>query len=353
MHRGCAGYGIYALAVVLTGVWAVPALAEVKLEGTLKATQACAAPSARTSGNNPGDLRLVPGHSYPVRARNKEGGDWLKLKVEGAVPAYRWVPETCGQVSLSTAGGQSASQRSDSGRPGVVGKPFFDSRDEGARDPAPPVPDLTPFDRGLLTLCGPWGSHPSADAFSTMLLTVYPEDVQVLRQALEYTVVTPGAEPALFVRELTDVWFREDGFVHVFCGEPAGKTLGGLHFQARYLQAQWAGWAARIDGAACASQAIVPPVYTVGVVYRRPGGGEGRACPKGYGYGESGRDLLLHATQAWKAARTWDTGKGTLACRQTLPEYTATVVLRNGGIRTFYPTATPNLNDPVCDRSAP
>lgn len=349
--------GLLAGVVMLTGLPGA-ALADVRLDGTLKATQACDAPSARSTGRNPGEIRLEPGRSYPVRARNKDGGDLLKIRVEGADPEFRWVPESCGQVAVAPPApkGQPAvqppvQQKADAGGQGALGRPFFDAKDEGVKDPAPVMPDLDAFDRGLLTLCGPWGSHPTADSFAAMLLTVFPEEVQALRQALDFAVRTPGAEPALFVRELTDLWFKEGAFPHVFCGEPGEKSLGGLHFQARFLQAQWAGWAGRAD-TGCTAQAVSPPVYSTGVIYRKPGGGEGKACPKSYRYGQGGREILIEATRAWKQAVDWAGPSARLACRASTAEgQAATLVLKDGVIRTYYPVAVPDLNDPRCDRS--
>ena len=123
--------GLLAGVVVVTGLPGA-ALADVRLDGTLKATQACDAPSARSTGRNPGEIRLEPGRSYPVRARNKDGGDLLKIRVEGADPEFRWVPESCGQVAVAPPApkGQPAAQppvqqKADAGGQGGPWPPVF------------------------------------------------------------------------------------------------------------------------------------------------------------------------------------------------------------------------------------
>ena len=97
---------------------------------------------------------------------------------------------------------------------------------------------------------------------------------------------------------------------------------------------------------------MVPPVYSSAVVYRKPGGGEGRACPKSYRYGQSGRDILTEGTRAWKQAIDWAGTPPKLACRATTAGgQAATLVIKDGAIRTYYPVAEANQNDPRCDKS--
>ena len=88
-----------------------------------------------------------------------------------------------------------------------------------------------------------------------------------------------------FKDELTAVWFDAGGFEHVFCGEPRADELGGMHYRGRYLDLQERGIAGLMTAAECRATELEPPVYTVGVRYRLPGGGALRtACPKGYAY---------------------------------------------------------------------
>ena len=59
-----------------------------------------------------------------------------------------------------------------------------------------------------------------------------------------------------------------------------------------------------MSGAECRATELEPPVYTVGVRYRLPGGGALRtACPKGYAYDLGAADLLLAATPAYRELR--------------------------------------------------
>lgn len=210
--------------------------------------------------------------------------------------------------------------------------PFFDHVDEGPDDLRPPPPGLDAFDHAVLEVCGPWGSRPAPARF-VALLDAFPDiraEVQDIAGSLEALVAA---------------WFRADGFVHVFCGEPGARRLGGLHFQGRYLQAQAEGWAG--FGAACRIRERDGPIHTFGVHYRTPDGGMRLQCPKGYVLGQSARDLLLAATQAWAVA----SGASHSVCLAPLEgarRGRAVVVLRDGAIRTYYGDATPDDALPTC-----
>lgn len=214
--------------------------------------------------------------------------------------------------------------------------PFFDRQDEGAADPAPPPPGVTPLDQAVLDLCGAFGARPRAAAFRRMLdqADVAPEVAAIQAATM------PGSTRTAFKAELSAAWFKAGGFVHVFCGEPGRRTLGGLHFAPRYLELQQEGLAGRLPRQACGDIEIVPPIYTFGVRYRLPDGRLQEACPKGYALGLTAADILADGLNALHASRRGDMCLANVAPREGRP-FKAVFVARGGGIRTFYPDATP------------
>jgi hypothetical protein len=317
---------------------APPAHSFVAAPGEVLALDACEAFLSFRKRSNPDGTRLVPGRRYRAQGLNEPDGDWLQVVVPGAKPEQRWVSVRCARRT---------SEEAAPPRPSGLA-PFFDAADGGRDDPAPPPPPLDAFDRAVLEVCGPWGSRPRAMAFRAMLdRPELADDVRSLHEALGQRVRGGPVGLPRFKDELTAVWFEEDGFGHVFCGEPGAQELGGLHYRGRYLELQEEGLAGLMSEADCRGTEIAPPVYTVGVRYRPPGGGPWRsACPKGYAYDLGASDLLLAATRAYGKLRRQ---RGQEMCLETVGAaadagYPAVVVVKRDALRTFYPDITP-----VCD----
>lgn len=320
------------LVLLLSSGGAGPADAYEELQGSFVARGACPALDSIRRGSNPGNATLLPGRSYTVRALNRPDGAYLHLEVPGAAPPLRWVHRACGE--LRTAAPPRA------GEGGL--HPFFDGT-AGPSAPSPAPPQLGPFDRAVLRLCGDWGSRPAAADFRRMLddPDLAPE-VTAIHAALDGRVAGGRRAPAAFRDELTDAWFRRDGFIHIFCGEPGRHGLGGLHFAGRYLQMQERGWGG--IASACDRTEIAPPVYTFGVRYRIPGGGFATACPKGYAANLDAAGLIVETVKAFRALRPSPEGKA--ACLHRVAEpgeraYLAVFVARDGAILSFYPDASP------------
>ncbi|MFC3227500.1 EndoU domain-containing protein [Marinibaculum pumilum] len=309
-----------------------------EVEGRFQADRACPAPASIRKGSNPGEVHLVPGTDYRAHALNKRGGSHVHVSVAGAEPSRRWVALSCGQLAAGPAAdGETAALM-----------PFFDDREPAGADldPAPPAPALDALDRAVLDLCGDWGSRPDRAAFRRKLDDPGLEQpIARLRQDLE---VPAGTPPADFADALAAAWFAADGFAHIFCGEPGHGTIGGLHYAPRYLQMQERNWGG-LDPA-CGDMEIAPPIYTIGVRYRRPGGGQGTACPKGYALGLDAHGLFVEAGRALQDVG--DRPGNTVCLHRVTPQagepYLAVFVARDGAIRTFYPDASP-----ACDGGAP
>jgi len=75
---------------------AVPAHAEVALEGTFLASDSCPAFQSIRRQTNPGDIKVEAGKSYELFAGNKPSPSHFMIKIEGAQPERRWVEVRCG-----------------------------------------------------------------------------------------------------------------------------------------------------------------------------------------------------------------------------------------------------------------
>jgi hypothetical protein len=312
---------------------AAPAQGFESLPGELTAGSACEAYVSFRKRSNPDGARLAPGERYRVLGRNEAGGAWLQILLPGTEPRQRWVAADCGTLATTAAAARPS---------GLL--PFFDEI-VAADDPSPPPPPLTALDRGVLEVCGAWGSRPRARDFRAMLdrPEVEPE-LRALYDGLGRRLRGRELPLPRFKDELTGVWFDAHGFAHVFCGEPGADGLGGLHYRGRYLELQEEGVAGLLTERECRATEIEPPVYTVGVRYRPPGGGPLRTtCPKGYAYDLGAADLFLVATAAWRELRRQRDAR---MCLEEITVsvgdgYFAVVVARGDAIRTFYPDVTP------------
>lgn len=212
--------------------------------------------------------------------------------------------------------------------------PFFDDVRQQPVDPTPPAPEFGAFDEAVMAVCGDWGAAVAESDFLS-LMTRFPQERQTILERA-------GVQDK---ENLARIWFKEDGFRHVFCGEPEDKKLGGMHWIGRYLQAQREGWAGRLE--ACDAQEIVPPVYTLGLRYRRPDGTWGRKCPGGYAYSEFALSILAEVTAEVVKVRQ----KGRHVCIGTgqYPggSFPMVVVVDSGAVVTAYPDASPP-DRPAC-----
>ena len=319
-----------------------PAAAFFELSGVFIADERCQAYDSIRRQTNPGGVLTVSGQSYNVRALNREDGDYVYVDVPGANPRARWVSITCGDLFRGPE-----QPDPDSGTPAAF-TPFFDT-DDRPNDPTPRPPTLNAFDQAMLQVCGNWGSRPTSAAFRAKLDDpALAADVDRIYEKLDGSVRGSRVEARQFKDELAAVWFGEDGFRHIFCGEPSEQTIGGLHFAGRYLQMQEQGWGGM---AQCNATEIVPPVYTFGVRFRTPSGRVRTACPKGYALNLDASEILIEATRAFKLMLPSSSGKSMCLHQVVEPNvspYLAVFVIKSEAVRTFYPDASP-----TCDRGRP
>ena len=335
------------LVAAALGSFPLPGAAYVELSGVFVAERRCPAMDSIRRATNPGAVETVPGQRYPVRGLNKEGGDFVQVDIPGAAPAARWVDRACGELLRGAERKEPAQPKPDD-RASVF-LPFFDE-DDRPNDPTPRPPRLGPFDRAVLKVCGSWGARPSEAEFRAMLdEPAQAAEVERIHQALGGSVLGPPRGPERFKDELARAWFAEDGFRHVFCGEPAGNTIGGLHFRGRYLQMQQEGW----GGLATFffNDTATTEIYTVGVSFRGPRGQRRTACFKGYALNLDAADMMIEATKALKLLLPRSSGKTMCLHRVAKPgdpAYHVVFVIKSGAVRTFYPDASPR-----CDRDRP
>jgi ribonuclease T2 len=98
---------IHGLVAALAAIAAVPAAAEVRLEGYFIARDECAATQSIRTGANPGTVVTEIGRAYDMLAGNKEPPSHFLIRVPGATPDRRWVSTGCG-VHATDAGGSPA-----------------------------------------------------------------------------------------------------------------------------------------------------------------------------------------------------------------------------------------------------
>lgn len=325
-----------------------PATAFEPLEGRFVAARDCPALQRIRDRDSHGGARVRAGESYAMRGLNRADGDHARIVVPGAQPAERWVALACGDVSGRGAVRPGGERASAAPRAPSDFAPIF-RRDGASRFGAIPAPTLGAFDRAVLEICGPWGSRPSRAAFRALFdRPDLANDAAAIAAALDFTVRDRRLSPRAFADALTALWFAEDGFRHIFCGEPGEERLGGLHYKGRFLEAQERGFGGL---APCRAGDPDPPLVSVGFAYRTPSGGRATACPKSFSTRLDARALLIEASLAFRAK-----GRGPAGERMCLhplgeahgaPDF-AVLVERSGAIRTFYPTASP-----ACDGGGP
>jgi ribonuclease T2 len=86
---------IFAMALVSS------AFAQVKMEGSFKASQACPAVASIKKGANPGNVSVAAGTAYRLLGKNKDLATHYWIEVPGAAPAQRWVAIACGSTDGS------------------------------------------------------------------------------------------------------------------------------------------------------------------------------------------------------------------------------------------------------------
>jgi hypothetical protein len=252
--------------------------------------------------------------------------------------------------------------------------PFFDDRDNPVAvqngslpaDISPPAPPFEPFDRKLLALCGS-GFDASVDPASfRRLLSYYPDVVHKLKAVTNGEIKPDRRSDTAFLTDLTEIWFNQQGFKHIFCGEKKWEekkqrySIGGLHFHARYLQLQQEGVAERITATTIgtredAIEEVVPGViYTFGVGVREGGQLTIQHPIKGYAYVLNAQELLIYTTQAFKQFVVPANAPRSSGCLFTVSDRTvppfppetvtfqAMMFKRANAIITFYPDATPD-----------
>jgi Bacterial EndoU nuclease len=227
--------------------------------------------------------------------------------------------------------------------------PFFDRVDNPehphfpqgrAVDLTPPPPDLSPFDRDILQVCGNLGDRVLAEDFQA-LLVAYPAIFEQIKIAVGNEIFPGRNTDAEFLADLTEIWFKRQGFEHIFCGNIRNGELKGMHYVGRYLQLQEQGLAGKLPNNQHQEEAISGAVYTIGVILKH---GNRLIVDRRNGYAliTNATELLIAATLAFKAR-----AKPRTVCAVPVIDadsgqtYTAVLIKEDNAIVTFYPDATP------------
>ncbi|WP_017741311.1 EndoU domain-containing protein [Scytonema hofmannii] len=229
--------------------------------------------------------------------------------------------------------------------------PFFDNENnpvpvdypqEQQLDISPPPPQLNSFDKAVLNVCGPIGTRVSPNKFRR-LLSSYPDVLQKLQQVTKGELRPGRKEKAQFLEDLTEIWFKNRGFEHIFCGEIYNANdIGGLHFYGRYLELQNLGIGGRFVSDKTREEVVPGVIYTLGVVIKQ-GNRIVTDVIKGYGYLSNAQEMLLDVTKVFKLQRETDG-----ACiynardQETGKTFPTVFVRKEKAIITYYPDATPS-----------
>jgi len=228
--------------------------------------------------------------------------------------------------------------------------PFFDHEDNPVPvgfptgqqlDISPPAPKLNAFDQAVLNICGAMGTRVSPNQFR-QLLSNYPDVLSKLQKVTGGELRPGRKKKAEFLQDLTHIWFKKQGFEHIFCGEIYNENdIGGLHFYGRYLQLQNQGIGGRLPNNQAREEVVPGVIYTMGVVINQ-GDRTVTDVIKGYGYLSNAQEMLLDATKIFKLQ-----GNTEGACiynvrdGETGKSFPTVFVREDKAIITFYPDATP------------
>lgn len=295
---------------------------------------------------------LPVGQTYTAVGENKQPDATHTLVQLGS--GQKWVALTCGHYTGA------APTPAATNRDRASCLPFFDNADNpvaikvgGKADITPPAPSIDAFGQALNTTCGAAGKSVSPEEFKSLLRS-NPDvlgRIQAFTQGKVYADRPAQTTVEGYLNDLTEAWFAVHAFDHIFCGEPEGNgPIGGLHYVGRYVQLQQSGEACRMDN--FRQNEVVPGViYSMGAIMKTPAGGLARSSIKGYGLTLSAEDILKAATRAFAENPAQSADKST-ACLLPLgddgKQFTTVFVRRKSGIRTFYPDATPAVDDPAC-----
>ncbi|CAK0754484.1 exported hypothetical protein [Gammaproteobacteria bacterium] len=338
---------LFALLSFILGMGVVcPAAAVVTTHGEFVASDQCPA-TLTLQEINPGKVQLEPGRAYRALALDRRGGGWVRIIVPEARPRVRWADLDCGEY------------RADEGT--LRFSPFFDQRNnpvyvdyprKSRQDITPPSPPVSPLEERLLTLCGYPGDYPEPGAFRALI----ESDSHLfadLGEALGCRTGAPDCGHGAILDRVTDLWFLADGFRHVFCGEPGPTRMEGLHYRATYLQLQHRGWGGLMAPHKGREEIVPGIIYSVGVEHEWRGRRVQTPVKPGYFYTLDGAELLVHGTRAITLLGAPATKQ---ACRYTVNDldagvtFDSVVIGKDGGLKTFYPTALPDRTLRPCEQ---
>lgn len=207
-------------------------------------------------------------------------------------------------------------------------------------DITPPPPQLNSFDQAVLRTCGAIGTRVKAESFK-QLLAQYPDVLQKAQQLSRGELRLGRRSKSQFLADLTAIWFNEQGFEHIFCGEIyTVNDIGGLHFYGRYLQLQNQGVGGRLPNNSQRGEVVPGVIYTLGVVLKQ-GNRLVTDEIKGYAYVSNAQEILLDATKAFKTQEIEGACLFSVRDKETGNSFQAVFVRENNAIITFYPDATP------------
>ena len=91
------------IAAMFALTFVTAAMAQVKMDGTFSATQACPAVVSIKKNTNPDNAAIEPGKTYHLLGKNKDDATHYWIELPSANPKQRWVALNCGTTDGATA----------------------------------------------------------------------------------------------------------------------------------------------------------------------------------------------------------------------------------------------------------
>ena len=320
-----------------------------------KINKSCNAYDSIKKENNPATLQI--GKTYISFGENKAtGATHSYIEIEGR---KKWVKLECGSYINNKPDfkhpAQTRSKNPAGNKSSTACLKFFDNdinpvkTSQGFKDITPPAPPLNKFDKDVLNFCGAPGKVTTAEGFKS-LMNANPA---VLKNIFDFTAGKVFQEKKkhtdinTYLNDLASAWYSLHAFDHIFCGEKNGRSIGGLHFYGRYQQLEGTGEICRMNNFG-SNEVIEGTIYSMGVEMKLGNNETIRHSIKGYGLTLNASDILLSATKAFSENHTNSNKSEHCILRLNDGDamYDMVFVRRNNGIRTYYPDATPDKNQP-------
>ena len=175
---------------------------------------------------------------------------------------------------------------------------------------------INKFDQDIVKICGPINSNPTRISFIKILrknkdvsdhLFIELKDL-FQKNANNNNQDKQEITKEDFFNELYSIWFKNNGFKHIFCGQFSKRKLSGLHFMPRYLELERKNIGGIptiefLNKSKCKREFTLKyPVYLTAYAYKLYNKKNKKintyiSCRKSFAKNLSGEEIILYATK--------------------------------------------------------